>query len=331
MAGPLFNLTPEFLAGQPKKLDVQPVMFGGERSVGAPLDTLKKAQEMQAGGATPEDIYAKTIPAQSLWDKVRGNPEEQPTTGWFQGPEGKWRFEFSDKEAQFNPESLAKMHSGESITLDQLLSHPQLFQYYPHLKDVKLKGLTPREEQEGLRGSYNPKENVLQLLRDPAQARSTLMHELQHMIQSKEGFSAGGDSVAPAAYASLDQHNLAIKNIMRRGDLEKQMYEELQGMPTKGMTPSSYDEAIKQIKNKYQKEIDQIKRNIEYTEKTVEQAQKFKRSFDDYEIYRRLGGETESRNVQTRLPMDIAERRKSIPTKTQDYPYEGQLAAPEKE
>ena len=113
---PVFGLSPDFLASRPKRSDVQPVMFGGEGAVGAPLEGLKQAQEMQAAGAPAEDIYAKTKTPQ--------------TTGWFQGPEEKWRFEFSDKEAQFNPEALAKMHGGQATTLDQLLSHPQLFQYY---------------------------------------------------------------------------------------------------------------------------------------------------------------------------------------------------------
>jgi hypothetical protein len=92
---PVFNMSPEFLTGRPKRNDVQPVMFGGEGAVGAPLETLKQAQQMTAGGATPEDVYAKTA-----------TPK---TTGWYQGPEEKWRFEFSDEDAKFNPEALARI------------------------------------------------------------------------------------------------------------------------------------------------------------------------------------------------------------------------------
>ena len=47
-------------------------------------------------------------------------------------------------------------------------------------------------------------------------------------------------------------------------------------------------------------------------------------SLKDYELYRRLAGETEARNVQNRMQMDLDERREAFPGSTQDYPNEEQ-------
>lgn len=338
---PVFGLSPDFLAGRPKRSDVQPVMFGGEGAVGAPLERLKQAQEMQAAGAPAEDIYAKTKTPQ--------------TTGWFQGPEEKWRFEFSDKEAQFNPEALAKMHGGQAITLDQLLAHPQLFQYYPHLKEVKLQALTPEEEATGLRGSYSPGTNVLKLLRDPEQARGTLMHELQHMIQSKENWAAGGGDAAPSEMAKLSGLIKSMGSLSETQNAREKILEESRNKidQIKKEFEPKLEEAKKGSLEDFKKIIDErtaawdkvseernaaIKKlNDEYDKAEQkrkafnEKADQFKRSFSGYEIYRRLGGETEARNTgQNRLIMDLLARQQSLPTTTQDYPYEGQLVMPDK-
>lgn len=56
-------------------------MYGGIRAKNADLDALERAKEMSAQGASREEImYA---------------------TGWFQPPDGKWRFEFPDDQARF--------------------------------------------------------------------------------------------------------------------------------------------------------------------------------------------------------------------------------------
>jgi hypothetical protein len=322
---PVFGLSPDFLAGRPKRSDVQPVMFGGEGAVDAPLEGLKQAQEMQAAGAPAEDIFAKTKTPQ--------------TTGWFQGPEEKWRFEFSDKEAQFNPEALTKMHGGQATTLDQLLSHPQLFQYYPHLKDVKLQGLTPQEEATGLRGSYNPSSNVLKLLRDPEQARGTLMHELQHMIQSKENWAAGGGDKAPTEFAKLTGLQKSASGLLKNMDDSdkiteefKKKFEEVQKLdyddPRRG---ELFDNVLKERQAAWDANKKKYEESEQKRKTFNEKADQFKRSFSGYEIYRRLGGETEARNTgQNRLIMDLLARQQSLPTTTQDYPYEGQLVMPDK-
>jgi len=322
---PVFGMSPDFLAGRPKRSDVQPVMFGGEGAVNAPLEGLKQAQEMQAAGAPAEDIFAKTKTPQ--------------TTGWFQGPEEKWRFEFSDKDAQFNPEALAKMHSGQGATLDQLLSHPQLFQYYPHLKDVKLEALTPQEETTGLLGSYNPSTNVLKLQRDPEQARGTLMHELQHMIQSKENWAAGGGDEAPSELAKLTGLQKSMTSMSEWLDgndkitkeFEKK-FKEVQDMDYNDPRRNElFDKLLEQREALWRENRKKYEESEQKRKVFNEKADQFKRSFSGYEIYRRLGGETEARNTgQNRLMMDLLARQQSLPTTTQDYPYEGQLIVTEK-
>jgi Large polyvalent protein associated domain 23 len=307
------NLAPQSALGSPDQSYVQPVMFGGEGAVGAPVAQLKQAQEMQTGGATPENIYAKTQ-----------TPE---TTGWFQGPEGAWRFEFSDTGAQFNPETLTKMHAGEQVQLNNLVSHPQLFQYYPHLKDVKLQGLTQAEEDSGLRGSYDPTSNTLKLLKDPEQARSTLMHELQHMIQNKENWAKGGDASSPTQQAKVDSGFNTINTLDKAIDERRQIETAFEPRLKAALAGprEEFDKILAERKAAWdaawKKYEDADKRDAALANK----ADAFKRSFSDYESYRRLGGETEARNTQARLLMDLAARQQSMPTTTQEYPYEGQL------
>jgi len=309
---PIFNLTPDYLSGGKFKNDVTPVMFGGEQAIGAPLESLKGAKELQAAGEPSENIYEKT--------------KTPTTTGWFQGPEGKWRFEFSDKEAKFNPNALAQMHRGEQIKLEQLLQHPELFKYYPHLKDVNLQSVTPEEEESGLLGSYNSTTNVLKLLKDPAKARSTLMHELQHMIQSKEKWAKGGSDEAPGELVNLSE-------IYKTSDYLKDKIEKIiqieKEFDPKLKAAKSVEEHKKLLDERDDawKKVNEVYANRVKEQENIEnKVNQFKRNFSNYEIYKRLGGETEARNVQNRLMMDLIQRQKSLPTKTQDIPYEGQLS-----
>lgn len=312
---PVFNLSPDFLSDSTKNKLVSPVMFGGEQAIGAPLESLKGAKELQAAGESAEKIYEKT--------------KTPTTTGWFQGPESKWRFEFSDKDAKFNPNALAQMHEGKQVKLEQLLQHPELFKYYPHLKDVNLQSVTPDEEESGLRGSYNSTTNVLKLLKDPAQARSTLMHELQHMIQAKEKWAKGGSDEAPGevvnlieTYKTADFLKDKIEGLIR---IEKEFDPKLRA----AKSDEEYSKILNEKDAAWKKVRDAYANRKKEQENIENKVNEFKRNFSNYEIYKRLGGETEARNVQNRLMMDLIQRQKSLPTKTQDFPYEGQLSVTE--
>jgi hypothetical protein len=172
------------------------------------------------------------------------------------------------------------------------------------------------------------------------------------MIQAKENWAQGGGDMAPSEFAKLQNilsfgnkaQNIYDEASRKRAEISEETKMKLKNLPEVDLI-NNYEESSKKRKNYvdsilaeqnaiYKKLQDETNKKVEEqkekAEKFTKRADQFKRSFSDYDIYRRLGGETESRNVQNRLMMDILERQKSMPTSTQDYPYEGQLTVTEK-
>lgn len=152
--------------------------------------------------------------------------------GWYRGYDGKWRFEVSDRDMEFNisgfftnpdvirykeleakfinsPDSFTEAEQSELFSLNKALKgvkktpknlgdylkHDKLFAAYPQLKDIPVRFA---HLYDGELGAYNPETNEITLafkLRDnTAEVKNTLIHEIQHAIQHIEGF-AGGSSV----------------------------------------------------------------------------------------------------------------------------------------
>jgi len=91
----------------------------------------------------------------------------------------------------------------ENITVGDLLDHPELFNAYPELKNI------PAEKVSGMmfgtEAYYDPKSNIVGLkglnpyLMDKVDKQlvdstSYLLHELQHAVQTIEGFPRGGNT-----------------------------------------------------------------------------------------------------------------------------------------
>lgn len=87
---------------------------------------------------------------------------------------------------------LQDMVNRGTARLDMLLDHPALFEAYPELRNASLRFA---ELDSGERGSYDARTNTITLSNElRSAAEDTLTHEIQHAIQSAEGFS-GGSSV----------------------------------------------------------------------------------------------------------------------------------------
>lgn len=108
----------------------------------------------------------------------------------WKGLEGKAKFEISDE--------LAKLKKGSGIRplefekLEDVLEHPQLYENYPEFRNVMIEGLYSMPE--GLSGRYDPVRNEIGVAfgKRSVQPKSTLLHEIQHAIQEREGFAKGG-------------------------------------------------------------------------------------------------------------------------------------------
>lgn len=164
-------------------------MFGGRGAKTADLEALAEAKR----AVKKVDMPTPKNPSGGAgWREQIQDIREK--TGWFQGPDGKWRFEIPDESATINA---APEFSGY---LAELVSHPELFKAYPHLQDVPVRLRAGAAEgsdvtlgraslpQFGLPGEIN-------LFQTGAQSQddrlSTVLHEVQHLLQGKEKFDTG--------------------------------------------------------------------------------------------------------------------------------------------
>jgi len=313
MAGTRFGALPAaMLRSRP---DVTPVMFGGEKAEGIDPEQLAKARKMIAEGADPKDVYAQT--------------RTDKTTGWFVGADGRLRFEFSDKDAAVDSKAFDNLKKGGTTTLGNVLKHDDLFKYYPAAKDVKVRILTKEEESTGLKGSYDPVGNVLALSTDPVQARATVLHEAQHYIQDQEKFSPGGSDLG---VVELAQARMLFEDHRLSSDYFKIRREEMaeaKARADKLVEQGKFTEAVKIWDNLSFPRAEKFREEqIEPLKKKAAQYRESMTKLGPFESYRRLSGETEARNVETRAPMSLEERASSFPFSTQQYPVDQQFVVP---
>lgn len=120
----------------------------------------------------------------------RGDPDEalyEKLTGEFGGDFEKWALTLeATKEATKSIPNYT--------TLGKLVNAPELFTAYPDLADV---GVTFQNLERGQNGGYNRRFDSIELSRDlknrPEALLNSLIHEVQHAIQRREGFTPGAN------------------------------------------------------------------------------------------------------------------------------------------
>lgn len=287
-------------------------------------------------------------------------------TGWFKGPEGKWRFEIDDSAAaartyNYTPQEALKVaqeraiiegagservkamepyaqmsrsqladeykRTGQAISqaalggnraeaesllgarsgLEGLLSemaqrdygpasvflkHKELGAAYPDVYKLHMR-ISPDDVIGGAKAQYQTASPVageqIVLSASPKRSpdnKSSLLHEMQHAIQQREGFAAGGNPMQP-----FDDVDAQVDKLT--DPIFKQLREvwggAFQGPRTAASGPL----------------LDEIERLR-----------------SPKEIYRRLAGEAEARAVQSRMNLSPAERRAKAPWESYDVPWE---------
>tara|TARA_R110000868_G_scaffold102621_3_gene282649 strand:+ start:510 stop:2360 length:1851 start_codon:yes stop_codon:yes gene_type:complete len=260
-------------------------IFGGEKAQTADLAALDTAKKMASAGADQNQIIKET--------------------GWFQGPDEKWRFEIPDFKSRvtdqvFNNIKEKGIHEGP---LSAGLEHYKLYEAYPQLNEMQATfGASAKP-----RGSYSPwSKDIAVEGPSTASQRSTALHEAQHAVQQIEGFARGADNIFlkpnTPAWDIYQERLKAIKTPMTVEEFEKA------GI---GSPEYTYLEYLKQTK-------DSVKNN----------APMLDRAAQDYavqEAYRRSAGETEARNVQARRNMEPTELQSKEPWTTQSVPNKEQI------
>lgn len=172
-----------------RKSDVR-FMFAGEKGAAEAdkaeektyrMDNLKVAEKMERG---KKDAKAIKL-----------------ATGWERGADGKWRYEMPDAKIKdmmdIDGRNIVKRFEEDMLWNDgklaDVIDAPGLFEAYPQLKDVRIDTDAIMNDMPS-NGEYNAKTNTITIHADELKyMNSILNHEIQHAIQSIEGFATGGN------------------------------------------------------------------------------------------------------------------------------------------
>jgi len=276
--------------------------FAGERAKTADLEALAKAKKMTEDGKDRTDIWT--------------------STGWFKGVDGKWRFEIDDSSMSLNLPIATRSTMGKAI------NHPEFFAAYPFFKDhgkgyydisPKFNYLSPKSRiLSGGEGVYRGHWDGIGLDRtlDPANKRSTTLHEMQHAVQDVEEFVLGA--------SPSDKEGLTKISAARRKEVEGaiRIGEAAEKHPD-DYTPEEW--AI---------EAARVGKSLGVSDRSIKLAsnwndaraayQEYRRS-DPYARYHDNAGEVEARLVETRRDMTADERRARPPWLDYDVPEDQQI------
>lgn len=225
------------------------------RTVGDP----GRAEELERAGRTRRQIWNET--------------------GWWRGPDGKWRFEIDSSKMK-----MVGIHDGQQkieTSLSDVVDYPELFESYPQLGEihVAIKIVPGRKDSHG--SFVRDRNHIGVIANSAADARQILIHEIQHAVQQIEDFESGG--------------NLNTEQTEQGRDIDR-LYELKREMDA--LAPGDEKRRVELAK-----EIGALSGRVEWT---------------PYERYLLLAGEVEARVVQRRLDMTPAERRETPPWLTME-------------
>lgn len=202
-----------------------------------------------------------------------------------------------------------------NATLQNVLKHDALFEAYPELRGTKI---VFAETESNTKGRYDPNRNTITISEKLRNApESTLIHEIQHAIQTYEGFASGASveywkeqraEIVETIGAARKNLDLWLDDI---GYKEK-LYESLMQVKNKEKTIQQHWEDMKEFKasSKYARQIAACEKEIA----------EFQRQYDEitggmtaYEQYEHTAGEIEARDAANRWKMDAEERKKTSP------------------
>lgn len=335
-------------------------MEGAEnlRESGADIDYIAVAESMRAQGKTPQEIRL--------------------ATGWEQGADGKWRYEIPDftfKDGWFSAirdaekriedayavrqdkattdaeffalESRLKEEKNQLIVkskLSDIADAPELFDAYPQLKELTIEfGTMP----EGTFGWFSPISYSIRLPLNapgnPARSRSTLVHEVQHVIQDIEGFAQGSSvSAQPKKSVELWRDMERLREL-RQSDAWEQyvdIRDSLTGDDLFNVPQDAWDTLDELAKEPEVvaalQEEERLRQKWGFSETVIRAinnndwvpndsvGRSLDRSDPTYQLrsYQRVAGEVEARNAESRLGLSDEERRTRLLAETEDVPRE---------
>jgi hypothetical protein len=181
-----------------------PAIFAGAAARTAPKAALREAERMLGAGVEEAGVTRATGISRGATDPgLRWEINDQPakiktTTGWAVDPRTKM---WTDKPVASALDDTGNWKHG--TVLPDILDHPELYKAYPELARARVKQPMSIDN----RGAYHPDTGEFELdpRLPPEEQIKTILHEVQHHAQTREGFAAGSYSGDPATKAISDQ------------------------------------------------------------------------------------------------------------------------------
>ena len=318
-------------------------LFGGASAKKLDIKNFAKAEKLYEDGLDPESIRKET--------------------GWFKDDvDRKWRFEIDDSELKLTGEDYPGIDFSDSsgqdawynyideinenrlddysmggdgsvtLKLKDFLNHDELYKRYPQLKDYTIQ--VGAELDSGVLGTFSSNSKTIELsgqLQDIDELKDVLVHEVQHAVQSIEGFLPGSNQ-AESAYLALSKFKDETKDVIKK--LESYGYK----------IPTILDDT-KPYKDNMTAALDnpsgtfysfsQQKPNL--TESQKYSADKYLKRFEDltkkisdvkafeYQYYRNRSGEIEANLVEKRRDFTEEQRKLYSPISGK----QGQITRPQ--
>lgn len=217
--------------------------------------------------------------------------------------------------------------------LRDLFDYDEAYEAYPQLMNTRVRVI---DGMRSLGAHWGDNIDIsLEVAQIPARMRATLLHEIQHSIQSIEGFAAGGNKeVAQELMREMEQEVLIFDFAgLVRGELQEnpdltdrqvtqKVISELKERT--GLTREELESAKRIPSSKQRVEALAAARNPELYEYYWGVFQIFNAALDDegnidsMKAYRNLMGEVEARNTTSRRNMTAEQRRSSLGSTTED-------------
>lgn len=307
-------------------------VFGGIRAKTADLDALAEAKKLWANGEKPGIIIIKT--------------------GWFNDVDGNWKFEIPDAGASIKPSAPRNEYDKSSLSiplfgkktgigaggvlstyepykLGEILDHPDLYEAYPEAANIPVRSTG---FNFNIAGAYDPeKHGMLVGSGVPKNVIPVVLHEMQHAIQTYEGFARGGNPQEFTRPGFTEEYKTAKETST---EINKRI-------DSLGINPFSLRGAVmdreagSKISPYRQKALDSLNEKLPNNGKLINDIiqseltmQPLAREYNDaFEKYKSLSGEVESRNVEARWATGM-NSQDVPPWMTQGYPTGQQITIP---